>query len=1001
MNVTEKKPMTIDDVRAKLANTGGKEYWRSLDELADSDDFKAFVQKEFPREAETFGNGYSRRDFLKVMGASLSLAGLTACVKQPEEKIVPYVKAPEHLVPGKPLYYATAFVLGGYATGVLAKSHMGRPTGIEGNPDHPASLGAADIFCTASLLDLYDPDRLQGVQYKGEPSSWERFTQTVRPLVAVQRSLRGAGIRILTQNVTSPTLGWQIQSILDEFPEAKWHQYEPCGLDNVREGTKLAFGEYLHTRYHFDKADIVLSLDADFLGTGPANVRHAYDFANRRRVSGTQAKMSRLYCAESTPTITGGMADHRMRMKASEVEEFARTIAYHLGATAAPTGSSGIAAKKLDSLISDLKNHRGSSIIIAGNHQPPVVHAFAHAMNIALGNVGVTVEYTEPVEVNPVNHVQSLKSLADDIANGAVDMLLVLGGNPAYDAPRDTKFGDLLGNVPFSLHVSLHDNETSFACQWQLPESHYLEAWGDARAFDGTATIMQPLILPLYASKSSNEVLDLMFGSNRPGEELVRAYWKSKSSQVGFESWWRKSLNDGVVAGTALQPKPAKLIAAGWSKTTSLNSNDLELMFRPDPSVFDGRFANNGWLQELPKHITRNTWDNVALMSPMTMEKYELSDGDVVELTFNGVSAKLPAWTMPGHPDDSATMHLGYGRTRAGRVGTGIGANVYALRTSSSQYFASGATIAKTGIRYKVACTQDHWSMENRPIVREATTSEFNKHPEFAKHMAHRPTEKETFYPPYTYDGYAWAMAIDLNACTGCNACMIACVAENNIPVVGKAQVENGREMHWIRVDRYYVGSDLDNPEMVVMPVACQHCENAPCEPVCPVAATTHDHEGLNVMTYNRCVGTRYCSNNCPYKVRRYNFLQYSDTHTESLQLLRNPDVTVRNRGVMEKCTYCVQRISAARIEAKKENRLIRDGEIVTACQSACPAQAITFGDMNDKSSKIAQMKADPREYGLLAELNTKPRTSYLAKLRNPHPNSEDVKEKITSDHHG
>lgn len=994
----------IDLVREKLSRMNGREYWRSLDEAADSREFQEMIKKEFPREAELWGDGYSRRDFLKVMGASLSLGGLTACIKQPEEKIVPYVKAPEMLVPGTPLKYATAHVLGGYAVGILATSHMGRPTHIQGNPDHPSSLGATDVYAIASLLNLYDPDRSQTVQYRGNISNWEKFFSDARLQLEAQRPLGGAGLRILTPNITSPTLGGQLQALQAAFPKAQWHQYEPCSMDNVREGARLAFGEYLQPRYHFDKADIILSLDADFLGTGPGNVRHARDFANRRRVKGTRANLNRLYCAESTPTITGGMADHRFVMRASEVEGFARVIAGRLNVPGVGNASTVVDENKISAVLSDLQRHRGASIILAGNHQPPVVHALAHAMNAALGNIGNTVEYAEPAEVKPVNHHQSLAELVADITKASVDMLLILGGNPVYDAPADMQFGTLLERVKFSVHLSMYEDETSAKCLWHLPESHYLEAWSDARALDGTVTIMQPLILPLYSTKSIHEVLDHLTGEGRAGDEIVRAHWKGKERGTDFESWWRQSLNDGLVAGSAIQPKAVSLKNVVWNFAPHLEDNategGVEIMFRPDPSIYDGRFANNGWLQELPKQVTRITWDNVALMAPAMIRRMNLKDGDIVALSINGATVKAPAWTLPGHPDNAVTLHLGYGRAKAGRIGTGIGANAYALRTSATPWFSAGVQIGKSGEWYKVASTQEHWSMEGRPIIREASVEKFLAEPDFAKHMAHAPTDKESFYPPYAYDGYAWGMAIDLNACTGCNACMIACQSENNIPVVGKAQVERGREMHWIRVDRYYVGSDLDNPEMAVMPVACQHCENAPCEPVCPVAATTHDHEGLNVMTYNRCVGTRYCSNNCPYKVRRYNFLQYSDTKTESLQLAHNPDVTVRNRGIMEKCTYCIQRISAARIEAKKENRLIRDGEVVTACQAACPAQAIVFGDINDKASRVASMKSEPRAYGLLAELNTKPRTSYLAKLRNPHP---DLAEKTlsTTDHHG
>ncbi|MER3523707.1 MAG: molybdopterin oxidoreductase [Ignavibacteria bacterium] len=994
------KNVDIQTVRRTLAGKGGKEYWRSLNELAETEEFKEYLRQEFPREAGTWGEEFSRRDFLKVMGASLSLAGLTACVKQPDEKIVPYVKAPEYMVPGKPLQYATAFVMGGYAHGVLVTSHLGRPTHIQGNADHPASLGATDVFATASLLHLYDPDRSQAVVHNGVMSSWEKFVQSAKPLIEAQRALKGAGLRILTQNITSPTLHWQLQSLLAAFPDARWHQYEPFNADNVRDGMRMLFGEDVMPRYRFDRADVVLSLDADVFGLGPGNVRYARDFATKRRVSGKDASMNRLYAAESTPTITGGMADHRFRMKASDVEVFARALAARLGVPGVAAEHLPVDETVIVALAKDLQSHRGAGVLVVGAHQPPVVHALAHAMNVLLGNAGTTVEYTDPVEQQPVHHLRSLQALADDMARGAVDVLLILGGNPVYDAPADLRFGELLAKVRFSVHLSLYDDETSERCTWHIPESHYLETWSDARAFDGTATIMQPLILPLYATKSAHELLDELFGEARSSEVIVKSFWKTRSAASDFESWWRRSLHDGVVPATHLSPKSVAMKNVSWTFTPVV-SGGMEILFRPDPSIFDGRFANNGWLQELPKHVTRITWDNVALLSPATMENLNVRNGDMVTVTYNGATVKLPAWALPGQPDNVVTLHVGYGRTRAGRVGTGIGANAYTLRTSATLWRGEGATIEKTGEWYRVASTQEHWSMEGRPIVREATLDEYRVNPDFAKHMAHRPTEKESFYPPFVYDGYAWGMTIDLNACTGCNACMIACQSENNIPVVGKKQVERGREMHWIRVDRYYVGNDLDNPEMAVMPVACHHCENAPCEPVCPVAATTHDHEGLNVMTYNRCVGTRYCSNNCPYKVRRYNYLQYSDTETKSLQLMHNPDVTVRNRGVMEKCTYCVQRISAARIEAKKEDRLIRDGEIVTACEAACPVQAITFGDINDKNSRVAKLKAEPRSYDLLAEVNTKPRTSYLAKLRNPNPELAAVQPLSRSEHHG
>ena len=990
--MSEKQQFDLAAIRQRLSEGNGQQYWRSLEQVADTEEFREFLHREFPREASVWEDDVSRRSFLKIMGASLSLAGLSACVKQPDEKIIPYVKQPEIMVPGRPLSFATGFTMGGYATGVLVTSNMGRPTKIEGNPDRPYSLGSTDAITQASILSLYDPDRSQVVLHNGSISTWGKLLDAIQLPLEVQRSLKGAGLRILTETVTSPTLGSQLKALLEMFPQAKWHQYEPVNLDSVRDGAVMAFGEYVQTHYHFEKADIILSLDADFLGSGPAHVRYARDFAARRQVEGAKAEMNRLYVAESWPTITGGMADHRMRVKASGVESLAWAVAAGVGVSGVVAPSlSERQTKWLGAVVRDLQNHRGANVVVAGSEQPAVVHALAHATNIALGNHGKTVTYTSSPEVASVNKSESLASLVRDVKAGAVDVLLILGGNPVYDAPCDLNFADALAKVKLSVRLGVYEDETSAKCMWHIPESHYLESWSDGRAFDGTTTIVQPLIAPLYSNtKSVHEFLDEILGkSGRKGYDIVTEYWKSQRPGVGFDEFWRMSLNNGVVEGTSLPAKSVSLNTTidAWKIAPSAGGG-MELIFRPDPTIYDGRFANNGWLQEVPKPITKLTWDNAVYVSPATAEKLGVHNEDVVELACGGQTLEAPIWICPGHPDDSATLHLGYGRTHAGRVGSNIGVNAYALRTTDHQWFNQNLEVKRTGKRYPLACTQDHSSMEGRELVRQAAVEKFLADPTFAKKLEHNPTQEESLYPQREYDGYSWGMTIDLNSCTGCNACVVACQSENNIPIVGKEQVERGREMHWIRVDRYYEGG-LDEPETHVQPVTCMHCDMAPCEVVCPVAATTHDSEGLNVMTYNRCVGTRYCANNCPYKVRRFNFLQYSDTETETYKMMHNPDVTVRNRGVMEKCTYCVQRISHARIDAKVEGRSIRDGDVVTACQSACPSQAIAFGDMNDKSSRIAKLKADPRDYNLLGELNTKPRTSYLAKLKNPNPELE------------
>lgn len=1033
----KKERIDLAQIRARLSEANGERYWRSLEELAETEEFQEFLNQEFPRQASGLINSVNRREFLKLMAASLALAGLSACGGRghlsdaPTEKIVPYVKQPEEIIPGKPLFFATAMTLGGIATGLLVKSNMGRPTKVEGNPDHPASLGATDTFTQASVLTLYDPDRSQTVTNLGRVSTWDAFLASLLPLIEAQRSRRGAGLRILTETVTSPTLADQIQELLKQFPLAKWHQYEPVGRDNVFEGARLAFGGYVNTNYRFDKADVVLALDSDFLSHIPGNLRYARDFSSRRRVESGQANMNRLYVVESTPTITGAVADHRLYLRASEIEGFARMVARELGVKVEPMskaeadslpdhrstetvlGSStelttssakgftpGDYTNWTSALVRDLQSHRGSSVILAGDWQPPVVHALAHAMNHALGNVGRTVTYTDPVEVNPVNQTESLRELVGAMGAGLVDMLIIIDSNPAFTAPVDFHFSDVLSEVKLRIHLGLYDDETAALCHWHIPKAHYLESWSDARAYDGTATIVQPLIAPLYGGKSAHELIAVLMEQFGPSShDIVRSYWQGRtgSSDEDFERFWQTTLHDGLIAGTALPTRAVSLktgfdlqgsekekVAPKSNNNQNSNARSLEVVFRPDPTIWDGRFANNGWLQELPKPMTQLTWDNAALISPNTAERLNLVTQDMVELSYRGRSLNAPVWIMPGHPDDSVTVYLGYGRTRAGRVGTGKGFNAYAIRTSRAPWFDSGLQVRKLGGQYKLISTEYHHTMHGRDIIRIATVKEFQKNPNFATE-GHDEIRPSSLYPRYKYEGYAWGMAIDLNACVGCNACVVACQAENNIPTVGKNEVARGRGMQWLRIDRYYKGN-WNNPENYFQPVLCMHCENAPCEVVCPVGATLHSSEGLNQMIYNRCIGTRYCSNNCPYKVRRFNFFQFADYQTPSLRLLNNPDVTVRSRGVMEKCTYCVQRINAARIKAEEENRKIRDGDIVTACQAACPTEAIVFGDINDPEARVSKLKAKPLDYGLLTELNTRPRTTYLAKIKNPNP---------------
>ena len=961
-------------------------------------EFQDLLEREFPPEAIGWSEDEDpvegRRNFLKLMGASLALAGMTACTRQPTEHIMPYVRQPEDLIPGKPLYYATAMTLGGVANGVLAESHEGRPTKIEGNPEHPATLGACDVFSQASVLGLYDPDRAQALTLEGEISSWGTLTNALRDALSAQKSKNGAGIRILTETVTSPTLASQLRAIQKAYPESKWHQWEPAGPHSARAGASLAFGQPTNAYYNLANANTIVSLDSDFLASGVASLRYARQFSARRRVRGNQTAMNRLYVVEPMPTPTGAKADHRLPLRAADIEVFAGALATVLGVAKGPTdGDNHDIYKWIGAIVRDLRRNQGASLVIAGEYQPAAVHALAHVMNSALGNVGKTVFYTDPIEANPVDQVASLQDLVKDLDAGAVDLLLVVGGNPVFTAPVDWGMGDRIQKARLRVHLSLYHNETSEACQWVVPETHYLETRGDARAFDGTVTLQQPLIEPLYGGRSANQFLQMLTDApDTSPYQIVKGYWASQHKGADFEAWWRRAVHDGVVPDTALPTKAPAIHGEAITARAQAPrlGGKLEVMFRPDPTIYDGRFANNGWLQELPKPITKLTWDNAAILSPATAHRLKAETGDLVQLTYQGRSLRAPVFIQPGHIDGAATLHLGYGRTHAGRAGTGMGFNPYGLRTAHALWHDTGLEARKVSGKYEFATTQnDHVLDSRRHIIHKGDIEDYKKNPESVHEGAETPAKGLTIYPEWKYEGYAWGMAIDLNACTGCGACVAACQAENNIAVVGKDQVRRGRAMHWLRVDSYYEGA-VNDPEIYNQPVPCMQCENAPCELVCPVQATSHSSEGLNDMVYNRCVGTRYCSNNCPYKVRRFNFYQFSDYETPSLKLLHNPDVTVRSRGVMEKCTYCVQRINAAKIDAEKQDRKVRDGEIQTACQATCPAEAIVFGNINDPNSRVSKMKAEKSNYGLLADLNTRPRTTYLATFRNPNPEIEE-----------
>jgi Fe-S-cluster-containing dehydrogenase component/anaerobic selenocysteine-containing dehydrogenase len=969
-----------------LTSRPAKRYWRTVEEYESN----GAPQSESCDGEDKPLDEVSRRRFLQLAAASFAFAGITGCTRQPPEHILPYVIPPEDVIPGRPKFYATAIPTPDGAQGVIVESHLGRPTKIEGNPDHPASLGASSVHSQASVLDLYDPDRATVILDNGQQKSWEEFRLALTNALNPIRAKGGAGFHILTETVLSPVLFAQIQAVLKSMPNAKWHQYTPAGPHSARAASMAVFGRPVNTIYHFDKADIVLSLDADFLMCAEPSTRYARDFANRR-VRGNRTDMNRLYLVESTMTATGGKADHRMGIRYSEVELFARNLAASLGVEGLTAALEAVNTNWLNAVTKDLQSHRGASIIIPGPHQSSAVHALAHAINAHLGNTGKTVTYTDPIEQQPVDEIASLRDLANALQTGQVELLLTLGGNPAYNAPADLGFPELLRHAGTSIHLASHPNETAEWCTWHIPESHSLESWGDTRAFDGTVSIIQPLIDPLYESRSHIELLDVIVNEpGRKGYDIVRDYWQGKSPGKDFESLWRKTVCIGVMDGSAL-PEVTPKLTANWSQILRppAPQQGLEVVFRPDVYMYDGRYANNTWLQELPQPMTKLTWDNAVYLSLPTARRLNVKTLQRVQLELQGRTVEGAVWILPGQPDDSVSIHLGWGRTRSGRAGNGAGFNAYRLRTTDALWTAQGLQLKPLDATYPLATTQMVQSMEGRAIALSDEVARYRSDPDFVREETHDPPSGFTLYPTWNYTGHRWAMNIDLTRCVNCNACVVACQAENNIPVVGKDQVLNHRAMHWLRIDSYYEG-DLAGPRSVYQPVPCMQCEDAPCELVCPVQATNHSSDGLNDMVYNRCIGTRFCSNNCPYKVRRFNFTLYQDWVTESTKLQRNPDVSVRSRGVMEKCTYCVQRIREAEIYAQVDDKGIPDGTIQTACMQACPTQAIIFGDLNQENSKVRNLRNEKLNYALLGELNTRPRTTYLAELRNPNP---DLKE--------
>ena len=972
-------------------STASRDYWRSLEELAESPGFAEIVEREAPRFRDVLGV-LERRRFLQLMAASMALGGLSACGPETNPRqLLPYVVQPPGIVPGRSRYYATATTQEGYATGVMVAHQMARPVKVEGNPDHPASLGAAGAIMQASILGLYDPRRAQSILGRGQIDTWENFITVMYERREQLMPHGGAGLRLLTGTLTSPSLLAQIAALQQQFPAMRWHQWEPLHRDNERTAAAQSFGRPLDRVFDLDAADIIFAIESDLISSAPGWLAYARHFAARRRPDETGGRMSRVYAIESTPTLIGAKADHRLPRRPAELVMAMRYLAAATGAGPQDWKQASVKdAAWLDAAAQDLTQHRGRILVHAGREQPAEIHLLADMINGALGAFAVTIRMIEPVAASPPSHARSLTELAGDMLAGKVDTLLVLDANPVYTAPADLDFAGALRHVLLSVSLALYADETALASTWHIPATHEYEAWSDARAFDGTVTIQQPQVRRLYGGHSAQELLAVLQGDTLPDDSaLLRAFWQRRAQQQGhddFEHFWHDSLRVGIVENSASAPiaaTPRADLAASLPAPAANQRSGLDVLFRPDGMVWDGRFADNPWLLEMPRPFTRLTWDNAALIAPATATRLGVDTEDVVEITLQGRKVRAPVFVLPGQAPDCVTLPLGFGRA-AGGLGVGVGFDAYKFRAAADPWRAQAARIAKTGDTLRLATTQGHDRVAGRDLIREGTLADYRKD----AHFLQRKENDASLYPQYKYPRYAWAMSVDLNSCIGCQACVAACQAENNVPVVGKDQVLDGRVMHWLRIDRYYSGPP-DTPDIAFEPMPCMHCENAPCEVVCPVHATVHDHSGLNVMVYNRCVGTRFCSNNCPYKVRRFNFFAYADENDRPPESW-NLEVTVRGRGVMEKCTYCIQRIRAAEIDADRENRLVRDGEIVTACQQSCPTQAIVFGNRNDNASAVARAKASPLDYVLLDALNTRPRTSYAALIRNPNPKIKD-----------
>lgn len=994
---------------------GATKYWKSIEGKENPAEVAARVDAEFPLGVGEVP-GVSRRSFLQVAGAGATLLGLEACIRRPDEKILPYSQAPEYLNPGSPMHFATVTNDRGEAVGLLVNSFEGRPTKIEGNPAHPSSLGATDVNTQASILDLYDPDRsnspakVENGQFTN--ATFADWDAELASLITKHAADAGAGLRILSEPTNSPSFVRLRAAVTAKFPQAKFYAWAPVNHTNVSEGMRLAFGAPMRPIYEYSRAKTILSLDADFLQTEPGSVVASRRFADSRRIAAPTDSMSRLYVVEATHSITGAAADHRLALPAAQIDGYLRALAKELstnhgvdiGAAASSVANAeapGVPRHWVAAVAKDLAEHRGASILVVGQNQPAHVHALAQLVNISLGNMGRTVAFAPAIDSDERSQLDDIRALAADLDANTVKTLFILGANPVHTAPADLGFGERLAKAEVRVHFSAFRDETSEKCTWQIPRAHELETWGDQKSTDGTLAVQQPLIAPLFGGRSDIELLAQLAGeANWRGYHVVRTTLRANGpSGFAFDTEWRRVLQSGIVSRGQLPSVPptadaARIGAAVSAAATApaASKDSLEVVFLPCAKLYDGRHANNAWLLELPEPMTRISWDNAALLSQKTATELGLRSGDIVKLSKGQQSIEIPAWVLPGNAHYSIGLTLGWGREKTGRYGRNFGFDVYPLRTSENLGFASGVRLEKTGRRHEFAQTQDHHDMAGRPIALEASLTEYQADPFFS--MKRSPTPRTLpLWREVEYTGHKWGMSIDLNTCTGCGACVIACQSENNIPTVGREMVARGREMHWLRLDRYFLGDDVNELEGTnFQPLACQQCEEAPCENVCPVNATAHSPEGLNDMAYNRCIGTRYCANNCPYKVRRFNYLNWQINHEpsgevpETKKMQFNPNVTVRTRGVMEKCTYCVQRIEGARIATRIAGRALRSDDITPACAQTCAAQAIVFGDLNDPRSAVSQWTNNGRHYKLLGEVGTQPRTTYLARIRNINP---------------